>query len=667
VEQALRKSEVLYHRLFNSMDEGFCIIEMIFDPEGKPADYRFLEINAAFEKQSGLHEAVGRRMREFAPSHEEYWFEFFGKVAVTGEPAHFVNEAKALNRYYEVSAYRVGEPGLRQVGIVFSDITERRRAEEHIRRLNRVYSVLSDINETIVREKDSQAMLEKACRIAVEKGRFRMAWVGMLNSATHMLEPIASNGEAGDYLDRVRLDLLDPARTTGPSAQCFLSGEHAVCNAIEHDPRFAPWRDDALRMGYRSHASFPLKVDAQAVGIFNLYSSEPAFFDEDEIKLLDELAMDMGFALEVNQREEDRRRKEEDLRRRTAFFEAIVGSAINGVLVVDSQGKKIIQNQRMKELLKIPPSISQEADDDEQRAFIQTRMKDPNHFEEKVKRLIAHPEEVYREEVELVDGTILEEYSSAVRDEALNYYGRMWTFHDITERRQLEEQFRQAQKMEAVGQLTGGIAHDFNNLLTVILGCSEAMSENVKENPRLLKMADMIMGAAQRGADLTHRMLAFARRQALQPKSIDVNRLVVSLEGWLRHTLSEAIELNVNLSGELWDAVADPTELQSALLNLCVSAQDAMPAGGKLTIETGNALLDSGYANLNPEVKPGQYVLISVSDTGTGIDAETLARVFDPFFTTKEVGKGTGLGLSMVYGFAKQSQGHITGVRLDVE
>jgi CheY-like chemotaxis protein len=123
--------------------------------------------------------------------------------------------------------------------------------------------------------------------------------------------------------------------------------------------------------------------------------------------------------------------------------------------------------------------------------------------------------------------------------------------------------------------------------------------------------------------------------------------------------LSEAIELNVNLSGELWDAVADPTELQSALLNLCVNAQDAMPAGGKLTIETGNALLDSGYANLNPEVKPGQYVLISVSDTGTGIDAETLARVFDPFFTTKEVGKGTGLGLSMVYGFAKQSQGHI--------
>jgi PAS domain-containing protein len=361
-EEALRKSETLYRGLFNSMDEGFCIVEMIFDPDGEPADSLFLETNAAFDRQIGLHDAVGKRMRELVPSIEEYWFQIYGKVAQTGEPVHFCSQSEALGRHFEVAAYRVGELEQRRVAIVFNDTTERMRADAHIRQLNRVYSVLSDINQTIVREKDSQAMLEAACRIAVDKGQFRMAFIGMADSAAHMLRPIASGGEVGDYLDHIRLDLLDPARSAGPSVRCFLSGEHAVCNDIEQDPHFAPWRDDALRMGYRSHASFPLKVDGQVVGIFNLYSSEPGFFDEDEIKLLDELAMDIGFALELNRREEDRRKKEEELRWRTAFFEAKVNSSIDGVLVVDSNGIKILQNQRLNELLKIPRHIAENPD-----------------------------------------------------------------------------------------------------------------------------------------------------------------------------------------------------------------------------------------------------------------------------------------------------------------
>jgi PAS domain S-box-containing protein len=658
-ERKLRASEVLYRNLFNSMEEGFCIIEMIFDAAGKPADYRFLEINAAFEKQTGLHDAAGKRMRELAPSHEEYWFEIYGKIALTGEPAHFLNEAKALNAYYEVSAYRVGEPELRHVAIVFNDISERRRAEEHIRQLNRVYSVLSDINQMIVREKDSQAMLEAACRIATEKGKFQMAWVGMADPAAHMLRPIASSGEVGDYLDRVHLDLLDPARSAGPSVRCFLSGEHAVCNAIEQDPRFAPWREDALRMGYRSHASFPLKVDAQVVGIFNLYSSEPAFFDEDEIKLLDELAMDIGFALEVNRREEDRRKAEEELRWRTAFFEALVDSAQDGVLVVDGKGKKVLQNERLNALLKLPRDVFKNPDFAERIQFLTGWVKNPHQFFEKVQFLISHPEELSRDIVELLDGTILERSSSPVIDKAQNHYGRIWAFRDITGQRQLEEQLRQSQKMEAVGQLTGGIAHDFNNLLTVILGCSEFIGEEAKENPRLSKMAKMILDAAQRGADLTHRMLSFARRQALQPKPIDVNRMLANMESILRRTLSADIDLKVIKSGEDCTALVDLTQLESALLNLCVNARDAMPAGGKLIVETGIATLDSSYAEQNADVTPGQYILIAVSDTGGGISRENLSRVFDPFFTTKEVGKGTGLGLSMVYGFVKQSQGHV--------
>jgi PAS domain S-box-containing protein len=651
VDQVLNENEVLYRNLFNSMDEGFCVIEVLFDPQGSPVDYRFLQVNATFEKQTGLHDAVGKRMRELAPDHEKHWFEIYGKVALTGEPAHIVNEAKALDKYFDVRAFRVGDPQLRQVAIVFNemsermraekvlreqaelldlahdtimvrgldgmihfwnhgavemygfskeqatgrishellgtvfpqplaeiealilkngrwegelthtaqdgarivvasrwalqrdkdgqpncvmeinnDISERKRAEEHIRRLNRVYAVLSDINETIVRVKEPGAMLEAACRIAVEKGKFRMAWIGMIDPKIHVLEAIASSGLVDGYLDRVKIDLRDSDHGTGPAARCIQLGTHAICNDIEHE-LYRPWKDDAMRNGYRSVAAFPLRIDDKTIGVFSLYASELSFFDDDETKLLDEMAMDMSFALEVDRHEKDR-------------------------------------------------------------------------------------------------------------------------LH-------LEEQFRQAQKMESIGQLTGGIAHDFNNLLTVILGCSEVIVDEVKENSHLNKMASMIADAARQGAELTHRMLAFARLQPLQARPVNVNQLLDGMQNFLRRTLSEQIELDLIKGGEVYDALADPTQLESALLNLCVNARDAMPNGGTLTIETENSTLDTNYAEQNPEVISGQYILIAVSDTGSGISPENLDRVFDPFFTTKEVGKGTGLGLSMVYGFAKQSRGHV--------
>ena len=541
---------------------------------------------------------------------------------------------------------------------VHTDITENKRAEVRIRRLNRVYSVLSGINETIVRVKDSQAMLEAACCIAVEKGKFRMAWIGMADPATGALIPIASNGVAENYLQRLRIDLQDPKTATGPAAQCFHSGKHQVCNDIEHE-LYRPWKEYALQLGYRSLTSFPLSCEGQVVGVFNLYASELEFFDEEESKLLDEMAMDISFALEVNLHEKDRVKKEEELRWRTAFFEAQVDSALDGILVVDNQNRKILQNQRMIAMMQIPKEIAEDPDDVRQREFVSAAIRNPERFIEKIEFLNSHPDEVCNDEVELLNGAILERSSSPVRDKSGNHYGRIWTFRDITERRQLEEQFRQAQKMEAVGQLTGGIAHDFNNLLTVILGCSEFIGEEVKENPRLSKMARMILEAAQRGADLTHRMLAFARRQALQPKPVDIHRMLTNMESILRRTLSADIDLEVIQNREDCTALVDLTQLESALLNLCVNARDAMPAGGKLIVETGIAELDAGYAEQNADVTPGQYILIAVSDTGCGISPENLDRVFDPFFTTKEVGKGTGLGLSMVYGFAKQSQGHV--------
>ncbi|GAA0754936.1 ATP-binding protein [Ideonella azotifigens] len=222
------------------------------------------------------------------------------------------------------------------------------------------------------------------------------------------------------------------------------------------------------------------------------------------------------------------------------------------------------------------------------------------------------------------------------------------------------EALRQAQKMEAVGQLTGGIAHDFNNLLQVIVGNLDLLSRGLPEEmARLRRAAAQAMSGAKRASSLTQRLLAFARRQPLDPKPLIANVVVQGMSELLRHALGETVELEVVGAGGLWTTEVDPNELESTLLNLAVNARDAMPSGGKLTIETANGHLDEAYAARHAEVTPGQYVVISVTDTGAGMDAQTMSRVFEPFFTTKPEGKGTGLGLSQVYGFVKQSHGHV--------
>ncbi len=230
---------------------------------------------------------------------------------------------------------------------------------------------------------------------------------------------------------------------------------------------------------------------------------------------------------------------------------------------------------------------------------------------------------------------------------------------DLTDKIAAEDRIRQAEKMEAVGQLTGGIAHDFNNILTVITGTIEILAEAVEKEPQLAAITRMIDEAATRGAELTQHLLAFARKQPLQPREADVNTLIIDTVKLLRPTLGEQIEIESAFEDEACVATVDPNQLATAILNLALNARDAMPDGGKLILETGSAFLDENYASMHAEVRPGRYALIAVSDTGIGIPAAILDKVFDPFFTSKEPGKGTGLGLSMVYGFVKQSAGHI--------
>lgn len=245
----------------------------------------------------------------------------------------------------------------------------------------------------------------------------------------------------------------------------------------------------------------------------------------------------------------------------------------------------------------------------------------------------------------------------AWQDGELIYVGIV---HDLTARKLTEQQLQQAQKMETVGQLSGGIAHDFNNLLTVIIGNAEHLGEQLKGRPDLRQFADDICESGERGAELTQRLLAFSRRQLLQPKPIDCRELLQSMLKLLKRTLRENIEISTAFGPGAIQAFADRAQLESAVLNLALNAQDAMPSGGRLTLSTELAAIDEDYRALHPEVASGAYALISVTDDGEGMTPEVVEHAFEPFFTTKEVGKGSGLGLSMVYGFARQSDGHVS-------
>ncbi|MBV8841903.1 MAG: PAS domain S-box protein, partial [Bryobacterales bacterium] len=248
---------------------------------------------------------------------------------------------------------------------------------------------------------------------------------------------------------------------------------------------------------------------------------------------------------------------------------------------------------------------------------------------------------------------------NAIRDESGQLLGFAKVTRDITERKATEEQLRQAQKMEAIGQLTGGVAHDFNNLLTVMMGNLEHLDRILAPAQSTQRIIASALRAGSRAAILTHRLLAFSRRQALAPEVLSVNKLVAGMSELMRRTLGETILVEAVLAGGLWSTFADANQLENALINLAVNARDAMPEGGKLTIETANAHLDEAYARRHGEVEAGQYVAIFVTDTGTGMAPEVVAHAFEPFFTTKETGQGTGLGLSQVYGFIKQSGGHV--------
>jgi PAS domain S-box-containing protein len=350
------------------------------------------------------------------------------------------------------------------------------------------------------------------------------------------------------------------------------------------------------------------------------------------------------------------------LRESMARLTAVVETAVDGFILIDSRGRILLFNPACERLfgyradevfqenvkLLMPQTYSLHHDD-YLRNFLRTGER----------KIIGIGREVVGRRKDGSTFPMDLSVGEAKQDGESIFVG---IIHDLTERKLTERQLQQAQKMEMVGQLSGGIAHDFNNLLTVIVGNAEHLSEQLKSRLDLRQLADDICQAGERGAELTRRLLAFSRRQLLRPRAIDCHELIASTCKLLKRTLRENIEVTTAFNIDAIFAFADSGQLESAVLNLALNAQDAMAAGGRLTISTGIASLDDNYqgVGVHPDIESGEYAMIAVTDNGEGMTSDVAARAFEPFFTTKEVGKGSGLGLSMVYGFVKQSNGHVS-------
>ncbi len=353
----------------------------------------------------------------------------------------------------------------------------------------------------------------------------------------------------------------------------------------------------------------------------------------------------------------------EQVRQSISVLENTFNTIAEAVLVIDTKGDVLLTNPAAQRLLGYRPGMAV-GDIWKLNSFCEPGTTTPLKFEDRPSTRALLGQSFDRREVLIrpVDGSkpILVMVSARpLRNASGAISGASLVFHDITDTYETAQQLQQAQKLDAVGKLTGGVAHDFNNMLTVITGTIEILKEGVSDKPGALAIAELIDQAADRCSELIRHLLAFARKQPLRPRHVDINTAIADIAKLLRPSIGEQIKIDVILGDDVEAAHIDASQLANSLVNMAINARDAMPNGGKLLLETRNVVLDEAYAQINPDVTAAPYIMVAISDTGAGMPPEVRERAFDPFFTTKSPGKGTGLGLSMVYGFVKQSGGHV--------
>ncbi len=683
--------------------------------------------------------------------------------------------------------------GERRVRTSVTDITEHAKQTREIEHLNRLYSVLSRVSHTVVRATSPETFLEQACREVVEGGGFLLAWIGQVEPMTSAVVPIAFWGGIGEYVQGITVYADSRPEGLGPTGTCIREQRPVVHNDFLHAPRTLPWRDRAAPFGIASCAAFPIERAGRTWGAISIYSNEVDRFGGEDIKLLEKVAGDIGFALDNLDREFRRKQAEDSLRESEEQFRTLVESAPDAIFIqvegrfayvndatlrqygatsekellghaiverihpdhrakvlermrfINEEGKSVpmmelkhvkldgttvyveshavpvrfrkrkgalafvrdmterrkaeesllLSEERYSrlfedavlgifrvtlggEIINVNPAYArmfgfgspEEAKSQVNNVAVDLYL-DPSRRNELVRMILdangpVHAETLYKRR----DGSIftVNLHAWAVRDGEGKILYLEGFVEDITERKRAEEQkekleaqLRQSQKMEAIGMLAGGIAHDFNNILQPIIGYTEMELNELSPSSPQRKSLEQVLKASLRAKELIRQILAISRSaHELQRIPTDISSIIQEALKLLRSTLPTSIEIRQKIRKGV--TLADPTQIHQVLMNLCTNAAHAMDGTGILAVRLSPVdLSESDLAGQSIfDLKPGPYLRLTVSDTGCGMDAETMERIFDPYFTTKEVGKGSGLGLSVVSGIVKRHKGAIT-------
>ena len=756
---------------------------VITDVEGK-----IVWVNSAFSSLTGYsaEEAVGNTPSVLKSGcHDAQFYEQLWRTVKSGQVwrGEITNRRKDGSLYVEemtITPVQTGPSKITHYIAIKVDVSERKRAELELRRLNRALSTLSKCNEVLVHASTEDQLLNDICKILVRSGGYRLAWVGHPeDDEQKTIRVIAKDGLDAGYVENARISWGDNERGAGPIGTALRTGRPAVVRNIHECKEFAPWREDAVRRGYAAVAALPLRFQSKIIGALAIYASETDVFDAQEIELLTELAEDMAHGMVALQTASDYLQAEAALRESEERYRLLFARNPQSLFVFEIRGGKFLDvnetalalyGYTREEFLRLnildirPPEdiplflahMAAAKEGYEFRDNFQHRKKSGIAFDVEVtsykfmqdgslvsltmvndvterkraERALRDSEERYRllYEHNLAavfhsrDGKVLDcneamcrmlghsrqelqamdlgdlYCNAADREDGRNLlYGQgRLTNHqldlkrkdgsvvtvianlnlmkegaakapmaagvmlDITEIRKLQEQLSQFQKMEAIGQLTGGIAHDFNNILMIINSYSDMLLTSIEDGSRLRQPVEQIRAAGDRAAALTRQLLTFSRKQQITPIVLDLALVVSGMTKMLNRLIGENVLVDVSSAKDVWLTKADPSQVEQVLFNLAANARDAMPSGGKLSIQTLNVEIGQELIAKHPDALHGSYVVLVVSDSGCGVPPDIRPHIFEPFFTTKEKGKGTGLGLATVYGIVKQNGGFIT-------
>jgi len=651
--QALRHNEITYQTLVDNLPQRIFL---------KDRNSVYISCNRNFARDLGTEpEAViGKTDFDFhTPEDAQRYHHEDQDVMQSGHAREF--EACRVWDGVEHWSHRVRAPFKNESGQctgilgLYWDITERKQAEKRIAQLDRLKAVLSRVNSAIIHIPDQQNLLNEICRIAVEEGLFKLAWFGEV-TPDGSVQVVAKAGLTG-YIEGIPLSTHDEPAGRGPTGTAIRENRIVVIEDTLRDPLMAPWHDRAREFGLRYMAAFPLPVAGAVWGSFQVYAPHANFFDENEISLMTQVCEEISLALTAIHHRANREKAEAHLRLQSGALEA----AANAIVITDSKG--VIQWANSAFAALTGYSFAEVVGDTHR--VLKSGKHDPVFYENLWKTVSAgnvwHGEIVNRRK----DGVLYTEEMTItpIRDDhgAINHF--IAVKQDITARKLLESQLLRSQRMESIGTLAGGIAHDLNNGLAPILMAVEALKRQVTE-PGGQRLLSLVATSVEHCSALIRQVLTFARGVEGEAVVIDPLHILREIENIVRDTFPKNIDFISNWSRGIWTVTGDPTQLRQVLVNLCVNARDAMPHGGMLKLTTENVVLDAVYANMNPDSRPGPYVVVKAEDTGGGISPGIRDRIFEPFFTTKDIGKGTGLGLSTTLGIVKSHGGF---VKLDSE